>query len=96
MSKRKRRKKKPSGGGTVRNVPTGKLDSLGRPIYVSGVKKDKPATKGGSVTLEPSELPKPAGGFTPGSMPKKKPTRTTRSVLDERYPYRSAITLPPL
>lgn len=88
MSKRKRRKKKPSGGGTVRNVPTGKLDSLGRPIYVSGVKKDKPATQGSSANPKPSELPKPAGGFTPGNMPKKKSTRTTRSVLDERYPLK--------
>lgn len=88
MDRRKRRKKKPSGGGAVRNVPTGKLDSLGRPIYVSGVKKDKSATGGSSVIPKPSGLPKPTGGFTPGNMPKKKPARTTRSVLDERYPLK--------
>lgn len=88
MAKRKRRKGKPSGGGAVRNVPTGKLDSLGRPIYVSGAKKDKPTTKGSSTTPKPSELPTPAGGVTPGNMPKKKPARTTRGVLDERYPLK--------
>lgn len=87
MTRRKRRKKKPSGagGGSVRNIPTGRLDSLGRPIYVSGAKKEKDRP---AATPKPSGLPKPAGGVTPGNMPKKKPVRTTRSMLDERYPLK--------
>lgn len=80
------RKKKRTGRGTARNIPTGKLDSLGRPIYVSGSAQQKKASQEpkGSAT---DSVPKPAG-ITPGNMPKKHPVATLRSVMDKLYPLK--------